>query len=145
MKPFTPLALLLVFAAPAFAQQPRPSAPADTAVLPPQEIGTIQVGQTRPGILEPGDYTMGDGTWADVWYVELAAGQRVVIDVHSDRFDAYAQLLDPWGDRLADDDNAGPGNDSRITFTVRTAGRFQIVVNNYDEDRREGRYTVTVR
>jgi len=143
MKVLLCLALSLA-AAPALAQNRAAPAAPDTSALPPQEIGTIQVGQTRFGVLEAGDYTMGDGTWADIWYVTLAAGQRVVIDVHADRFDAYAQLLDPWGAKLAEDDNSGPGNDSRITFTARSAGRYQVVVNNYDEDRHSGRYTLTV-
>jgi len=136
----TALLMLAALALPAVAQTPQ-----DTAAPPPQEIATITVGQTRSGLLEAGDWTMGDGTWADVWYVALTAGQRVVIDLHSPRFDAYMQLLDPWGARLAEDDNSGPGDDARITFVAPAAGRYQIVANNYDEDRRVGPYTLTVR
>jgi len=139
MRSLAFLAFVVVAAVtPAQAQQ-------DTSALPPQEIGTIAVGQPRTGILEPGDHTMEDGTWADVWYVSLAAGQRIVIDLHSARFDSYLQLLDPWGTKLAEDDNSGPGSDARIVFAVTTAGRYQIVVNNYEEDRRTGPYQLSVR
>ena len=116
----------------------------DTTTLGPQEIGTIAAGQTRYGLLEVGDYTMGDGTWADVWYLQLNAGQRVQIDLGSTVFDPYMQLLDPWGNKLAEDDDNGPGNSSRIIFTAREAGRYQIVVNASQDVPRTGRYMLVV-
>jgi hypothetical protein len=128
------------------ASAPTPSAPADTSVLPPQEIGIITVGQTRSGLLEVGDWTMNDGTWADVWYVNATAGQRLVIDLHSSSFDAYLQLLDPWGTMLAqDDDGARSGSDARINVTMTEAGRYQIVVNNFGDTPQGGAYTLAVR
>jgi hypothetical protein len=126
-------------------RRPVASAPQDTSALPPQEIGTITVGQTRHGMLEVGDYTMSDGTFADVWYLNLAAGQRVVVELRSRAFDAYLQFLDPWGGRLAHDDDGAGGNDARITFQVREAGRYQIVVNNFGDSPQQGSYTLSVR
>jgi hypothetical protein len=96
-------------------------------------------------LLEVGDYTMGDATWADVWYLNLAAGQRVTVDLRSTRFDPYMQLLDPWGGKLAEDDDSGDGNSSRIVFTAREAGRYQIVVNVSGDSPRTGAYTLGVR
>lgn len=125
---------------PAYAQTPQ-----DTSALPPQEIGTITVGQTRTGMLEAGDYTMGDGTWADIWYVNATAGQRIVIELRSRRFDAYLQLLDPWGSRLAEDDDSAGNSDARITYQVREAGRYQVVVNNFGDTPQAGTYTITLR
>lgn len=136
------IALCLAVAGTAAAQ----SAPVDTTVLPPQEIGTIAVPQTRSGVLEVGDWTMNDGTWADVWYINATAGQRLVIELRSRRFDAYLQFLDPWGTMLAeDDDGAHSGTDARITVTVREAGRYQIVVNNIGDTPQGGAYTLVVR
>ena len=119
--------------------------PADTSVLPPQEIGTITAGQTRSGVLEVGDWTMNDGTWADVWYVNAVAGQRLVIELRSRNFDAYLQLLDPWGAKVAEDDDSAGGGDARITHAVREAGRYQVVVNSFGDTPRGGRYTLAVR
>lgn len=127
------------------ASAPQGSATVDTTILPPQEIGSIQVGQTRYGMLELGDYTMGDGTYADVWYLNLNAGQRVTVELVSTQFDAYEQFLDPWGGKLAEDDDSGGHNNSRLSFTVREAGRYQIVVNNSGDVQKTGRYTLTVR
>lgn len=128
---------------------PPPASPAvspqDTAALPPQEIGTIAVGATRNGLLEAGDFTMGDATWADIWYIQATAGQRFTIDLRSSRFDPYVQLLDPWGNKLAEDDDGGDGNAARLAFTAREAGRYQIVVNVSGDVPRTGAYTLAVR
>ncbi len=121
-------------------------APADTTMLLPQEIGTIAVGQTRRGQLEAGDWTMMDGTYADIWYINLEAGQRAVITLRSSQFDAYLQFLDPAGAKLAeDDDSGGGGSAARITFAARTAGRYQIVVNNFGDEPDTGIYTLEIR
>ena len=139
MRSLAFLAFLVVAAAtPAHAQQ-------DTSALPPQEIGTITVGQTRTGILEAGDHTMSDGTWADVWYVNATAGQRIVVELRSRTFDAYLQLLDPWGGRLAEDDDGAGNGDARITYPVREAGRYQVIVNNFGDTPRSGGYTISLR
>lgn len=136
-------AVMLVHAAAGRAQA---QAPADTSILLPQEIGTIAVGQTRRGQLESGDWAMMDGTFADIWYIELQAGQRVVITLRSSQFDAYLQLLDAAGAKVAeDDDSGGGGSAARITYTARVAGRFQIVVNNFGEDVDTGVYTLEIR
>lgn len=134
--------VLAAVASPALAQGP---APQDTSVLGPQEIGTIRIGQTRSGVLEAGDWTMGDGTWADVWYIEATAGQRIVVELRSRRFDAYLQLLDPWGNKLAEDDDSAGNSDARITYSVTQAGRYQVVVNNFGDTPQGGVYTLSAR
>ena len=153
------IAGLCAGALPALAQSARPATPAsapaaaaapraptlDTTILPPQEIGTIRFGERRTGMLESGDFTMGDGTWADVWYFEATAGQRVTIEVSSRQIDPYEQLLDPWGNKVGDDDDSGEGNNSHLVYTFRTAGRYQIVVNNSGDEPRTGTYVLTVR
>lgn len=140
MRSFVIAALGLAAAAPLAAQ-----APADTAPPPVQEIVTIRVGQTRNGLLEAGDWTMGDGTWADIWYVQATAGQRIVVELRSRQFDAYLQLLDPWGNKLAEDDDGAGSGDARITFQAREAGRYQVVVNNFGDTPATGRYTLSLR
>ena len=89
---------------------------------------------------------MNDGTWADVWYLTAAAGQRLVIEARPrGGFNAYVQLLDPWGNMLAEDAGGAGGSGARITYTPREAGRYQIVVNNYSELPQIGFYALTVR
>lgn len=140
MKAWMAAALVLAGAAPLRAQ-----APADTSALPPQEIGTIAAGQTRTGMLEAGDWNMSDGTWADVWYVTLAAGQRVTVECRGRGFAAYLQFLDPWGNKLTEDAGGGSGGGARVNGTAREAGRYQVVVNNYSDRPQAGGYTISVR
>jgi hypothetical protein len=152
MRAMLTAAFVVALAGPLAAQAPRPqstapnaTSPQDTSALPPQEIGTITVGSSRNGLLEIGDYTMGDATWADVWYVNATAGQRFTIELRSRAFDPYVQLLDPWGGKLAEDDDSGDGNASRLVFTAREAGRYQIVVNCSGDEPRTGAYSLSVR
>jgi len=132
------LLVLVAAAAPALAQS-------DTASLGPQEIGTIRLGQTRNGLLEAGDWTMSDGTFADIWYIEATAGQRLIVELRSRRFDAYLQLLDPFGAKLAEDDDSAGNGDARISYTVREPGRYQIIVNNFGDTPQSGSYSVAAR
>ncbi len=104
------------------------------------QVASIGYGQLMQGRLEQGDQTMNDGTFADVWTFQGNAGQTVTIDVMSDDFDAYAQLLDAAGNRLAEDDDSGGNLNSRITFTLPSTGQYQIVVNNFGDSRRTGVY-----
>lgn len=127
--------------------QPAPGAamgqpPVVGAIAPAGQVASIGYGQMMQGRLEPGDQTMNDGTFADVWTFQGSAGQSVTIDVMSDEFDAYAQLLDAAGNRLAEDDDSGGNLNARIIFTLPTTGQFQIVVNNFGDSRRTGTYRV---
>ena len=104
------------------------------------QVASIAYGQMMQGRLEPGDQTMNDGTFADVWTFQGNGGQTVTIDVMTDDFDAYGQLLDAAGNRLAEDDDSGGDLNARITFTLPATGQYQIVVNNFGDSRRTGLY-----
>jgi hypothetical protein len=106
------------------------------------QVATIAYGQMMQGRLEQGDQTMNDGTFADVWTFQGTGGQTVTVDVLSDEFDAYGQLLDAAGNRLAEDDDSGGNLNARITFALPATGQYQIVVNNFGDTRRTGLYRV---
>jgi hypothetical protein len=98
------------------------------------------------GRLETGDQTMADGTFADMWQFQGTAGQTIQIDVRSDEFDTYAQLLDASGtNKLAEDDDSGGQLNSRIVYTLQATAMYEIVVNNAGRSRRSGIYTVSIR
>ncbi len=130
------------------ATMPTPVQPAFAitgTILAPGVVGTVQVGTTVQGRLETGDQAMNDGTWADVWQFQGAAGQTVTIELRSEEFDTYLQLLDGAGNRLAEDDDSLGDLDSRVVFTLPSTGTFQLVVNNFGDSRRAGIYTLTLR
>jgi hypothetical protein len=125
--------------------QPQPIAPAPANMIAaPGQVSQIAVGQAMRGRLEPGDQMMQDSTYADLWQFQGMAGQTVQIDVRSDEFDTYMQLLDANGNKLGEDDDSGGNLDSRLVFTLPASGTYQIVVNNAGNSRRAGIYTVSV-
>jgi hypothetical protein len=111
-------------------------------IVPAGQVASIAFGQYMQGRLEEGDQTMNDGTYADVWTFQGTGGHAVTIDVRSDEFDTYGQLLNAAGDRLAEDDDSGGALNSRITFTLPASGQYQIVVNNFGDSRRSGVYSI---
>jgi len=121
------------------------SMPITGGIPAPGQVGQVSVGQTVQGRLETGDQEMNDGTWADVWQFNGTAGQTVTIELRSDEFDTYLQLLDNTGARLAEDDDSLGDQNSRIQFTLPRTGMYQVVVNNFSEERRAGIYTLTLR
>lgn len=126
--------------------QPLPAAPEPTnAIASPGQGAQIMIGQTMRGRLETGDQTMADGTFADIWQFQGSAGQTVTIDVRSEEFDTYMQLLDANGAKLGEDDDSGGALNSRLTYTLPATGMYQIVVNNAGGTRRSGIYTVSIR
>jgi hypothetical protein len=111
----------------------------------PGQIGQIQIGWNVQGRLETGDQEMNDGTWADVWQFQGQAGRTVTIELRSEEFDTYLQLLDAQGNRLAEDDDSLGNLDSSIVFRLPATGMYQIVVNNFSDERRSGLYTLSLR
>jgi len=120
----------------------QPMAAASTVMPAPGQVGQIVPGQSVRGRLEPGDQAMGDSTYADVWQLQGAAGQNIAVELRSDEFPTYLQLLDSSGHVLAE--SAGHPN-SGLAFTLPAAAVYQIVVNSNGPQRRTGIYTLTVR
>ncbi len=84
--------------------------------------------ETIQGNLEPGDdFHPEDDTWMDLHTVEGRRGEVLLVEMTSDVFDSYLQILDPEGDVVAQgDDQAGDTNalavlylDDRGTYTIR--------------------------
>jgi ferredoxin len=124
---------------------PQPIAAEPTnPIAAPGQTAYIQIGQTMRGRLEPGDQLMQDSTYADLWQFQGMAGQTVQIDVRSDEFDTYMQLLDANGNKLGEDDDSGGNLNSRLIYTLPATAMYQIVVNNAGHTRRAGIYTVSV-
>jgi hypothetical protein len=123
----------------------QPIAPEPTNLIAsPGQTAQIAIGQTMRGRLEQGDQMMQDSTYADLWQFQGMAGQTVQIDVRSDEFDTYMQLLDGNGNKLGEDDDSGGNLNSRLIFALPATGMYQIVVNNAGRSRRAGIYTVSV-
>jgi len=125
------------------AQPAAPSAVAPTNAIPaPGSVAQIMAGQSVQGRLEAGDQVMGDSTYADIWQLQGTSGQNISIELQSNDFPTYLQLLDGAGHVLAE--SAGHPN-SGLAYTLQAAGTYQIVVNSNGAQRHTGLYTLTVR
>ena len=111
---------------------------------PPGVASTINLGETKDGMLEPGDEIAGDGPFLDRWVVNLRAGQRARADLHSSDFDSYLVVRGPDGTILGTDDDSGEGRDASLGFRASVAGAYTVIATSYDDNPRIGSYRLTV-
>lgn len=100
---------------------------------PPLESRPIAVGDTVEGELSNSDGANEFGVRADAYTFTAAEGDRIVANMSSDAFDTYLELYSENdaenGGRYSvdsDDDGAGEGTNSRLSYTVATAGTYTL-------------------
>lgn len=117
------------------------------AAAPAAAQGTLAIGQTVRGELTPSDPRLSDGSHYDLWRFQGSAGQRVVVTLRSDQFDAFLVVGATAGDACteceADDDGAGEGTNSRVRMTLPRTGTYEIRANSLMEGE-TGAYTLTL-
>jgi hypothetical protein len=91
----------------------------------------LPLGSQVSGELTAEDVTLGDGSHAEVWTLDLRAGQAVIVELLSADFDAFLYVLSSEDDIAMQDDDGLSGTDSRITFTAPSDGRYQVIVSSY--------------
>ncbi len=112
---------------------------------PAGAAGTVRVGETREGLLEPGDEMAGDGPFQDRWTFEARVGQRLLVQLRSEDFDAYLVILDPSGVEVgSDDDGLNEGNDAQVGLRTAVAGRYTVLATSYGENPQVGAYRLAV-
>lgn len=107
----------------------------------------ITLGTPVEGTLSADDpVTDVEGTTFDRYVFEAQAGERYVITLSSDDFDAFVMAgpegTDPEG--WASDDDGGGTLNSRLVYEVETAGRQVIRVSALGDGAAEGSYRVKV-
>ncbi|HEU0298603.1 MAG TPA: hypothetical protein VFR37_04095 [Longimicrobium sp.] len=119
------LALAAVLGAPAHAQP-------GTGTFP-----TLRVGQSASGTLSPSDPAMFERGHFKVYQFQAAPGRRYVATMESADFDTYLTVARTIGgitDHMLTDDDGGPeGTDSRLRFTVPTAGTYLLIAQALGE------------
>ena len=87
-----------------------------------------------------------DRSLYDAWTFQATAGQSVQITLQSAAFDAYLWLYGPSdlpGNPVAENDNyAGGGTNSRISFSVTESGTHTIWANTSDFEPVTGAYSL---
>lgn len=111
---------------------------------PPPPSVPISLGASVSGELTATDGLDALGQRADVYRLTGVAGQRIRVAMASDVFDTYLQISDAGGASLAeDDDGAGEGTNSRLTFTLPADGDYLIEARAFGADG-AGAYTLNV-
>lgn len=113
-------------------------------VRPAQVINRTACGRREFGFLEGDDFELSNGSFFDVYLFAGLAGHQVTIDMGSNDFDTFLGLFDDVGNLLDDDDDDGPGTNSRIQLTLPADGVYQIVANSLFADQK-GPYELTLR
>lgn len=111
---------------------------------PPPPSVPISTGASVSGELTAEDGLNAAGQRADIYRLTGTAGQRVRVGMASDAFDTYLQISDAEGTSLAeDDDGAGEGTNSRLSFTLPADGDYLIEARAFG-DGEAGAYTLSV-
>ena len=120
----------------------------------------LQIGSSVQGMLQYGDRTLQNGALANDYLVTLAPGQAVSIAVHGGpswttpggRLDPMVQVLGYNGYQnganeyvLAQDDDSGGGQDSRLIFTAPSGGTYRVRVTTFGGGMNQGYYTINTR
>jgi hypothetical protein len=77
--------------------------------------------------------------------VHLEKGVTYVIDMRSLDLDSYLRLESEFGERLAQDDDSGPGyHNARIVFTATQSGTYRVIATTFGGTT-TGSFTLNVR
>lgn len=98
--------------------------------LLPTEGRTLEIGSSGTGALSADDPRGPDDAPMEAWLLEGSEGERVVIDLSSDDFDAYLYLIGPGFEDTLTDDDSGGGCDARLDVTFLESGPFTVIASS---------------
>ncbi|MBV9110984.1 MAG: hypothetical protein JO306_16365, partial [Gemmatimonadetes bacterium] len=93
----------------------------------------IRIGQTVAGQLAETDAVLDDDSYYDSWTVHLNRGQRIVVEMNSDAFDAFVhfgRMENGQFNSLGTDDDSGGGTNARLRATAPDDGDYVIRANS---------------
>ncbi|WP_204140067.1 CHAT domain-containing tetratricopeptide repeat protein [Halomicronema sp. CCY15110] len=112
------------------------------------ELPQIAQAQANPttftGQLDETSNILEDGNYFNLHTFEGRAGENLTFELNSEDFDAHLLLLDPSGEILAEDSDAGELTNAVLTVELPTTASYTIVVGT-DSRRETGEYTLVLR
>ncbi|MCI0381416.1 MAG: hypothetical protein L0215_27845 [Gemmataceae bacterium] len=66
-----------------------------------------------------------------IYQFQMHAGKTYVIDMISKNFDAYLRLEDAAGNKLAQDDDSGGGNNARMKWVCKADGVYRVIATTF--------------
>jgi hypothetical protein len=112
----------------------------------PTPVGPIAIGEAIDGELSSSDYRESDDSFADYYRLEARRGDRLVITLRSDDFDAYlvfGKLTGGSFEQIESDDDAAGGTDAQVEITIPADGVYLIRANTLSEGE-TGKYQLKV-
>jgi hypothetical protein len=105
----------------------------------------VSIGTRHSSSLDNADAALENGAKAELWAVQLNAGDQVTVRVSSSAFDTQVGVIDPETRALivANDDVAEGNTNSEASFRAPRTGVFGIIVTSYDASER-GAYALQV-
>lgn len=88
--------------------------------------------EVRGSLTEAANVLPVDNSFYNTYTFDGEAGQRVIIDMISDDFDAYLILLDVDGNEFAQNDDGGDNNNARLEVTLPDNGTYTLLANSYE-------------
>ncbi|MCK6503093.1 caspase family protein [Myxococcota bacterium] len=98
---------------------------------------------SQEGALDKKDMTLPAGEYAEVFPVDLAAGDRVLIEMESSKFDTYLVLKAPSGQAMENDDLDGDTHQSQIDAIVEESGTWLVYATSARAGEK-GKYSLKV-
>ncbi|WP_413176352.1 Calx-beta domain-containing protein [Anabaena azotica] len=103
----------------------------------PVAVGSITLNQTVTSNLSTTDLidpARAGRLYDDYVLTGVSPGEEIQIKLNSTNFDPYLQLIDAsTGAIIMSDDDSGEGNNSQLTFMVRTGVDYRLRVSSYAE------------
>ena len=106
---------------------------------------TISCGQTVSSRITTDDCaTDPPPIYFDLWFFQGVAGQTITATLSSDDFNPLLALFDPDINLVAEDDDGGPGLDSRLVFTIDQTSPDWTLVPTPGDPNITGDYTLSL-
>ncbi|MEL6350041.1 MAG: PPC domain-containing protein, partial [Myxococcota bacterium] len=109
---------------------------------PAGRAGMLESVVNQKGKLERTDQTLQDGSWADVYPVDLEVGDRLLVEMQSNRLDTYVAVRSPSNQTFENDDSGAP-NQSMVDLFAEEAGTWLVYATSSQPETR-GRYHIRV-
>lgn len=106
------------------------------------EGALVAAGDTANAALETNDCLLPDGRYADVWTTTVDTASVLRVTLSSTKFDAYLQVADSSGTRIAWDDDGGGGENAALNLEL-APGLYQLWATSYLAEQ-IGAYELTV-
>lgn len=106
-------------------------------------VRPLPLGNRQTSSLDASDPTLDDGSHAELWALELQAGQQVTVTMRSRDFDTMLMMMqvDNQSFSAENDDFEDGSTDSRISFRAPATGTYGILANSF-EGGATGSYTI---